>query len=117
LILGYPVISLVDDFAHKGSAKSLLGQDPDQTMLKKLSNNHQVTDNNPPAFLFHTADDLGVPVENSISFAQACIRNRVPVELHVYQKGDHGVGMALEDPALKSWSGLLMDWLASWTIN
>ncbi len=116
LILGYPVISFVDDYAHMGSAKSLLGDDPDPVMLKKLSNNYQVTGQNPPAFLFHTADDRGVPVQNSLSFAEACIAHKVPVEMHIYPEGEHGVGMALQDPSLHTWTELLMNWLKPWTV-
>jgi len=116
VILGYPVISFVDDYAHKGSARSLLGDEPDPAMAKQLSNNHQVSTNNPPAFLFHTADDSGVPPQNSISFAEACLKNNVPVELHVYQSGRHGVGMALEDYSLKTWTELLINWLKPWRI-
>lgn len=114
VVLGYPVISFIDDYAHMGSAKSLLGEEPDKSMAKQLSNNHQVTKDNPPAFLFHTAEDKGVPVQNSLSFAEACIINNVPVELHVYPFGDHGVGMALDDPSLKSWTELLINWLKPW---
>jgi acetyl esterase/lipase len=114
LILGYPVISFIDEFAHNGSARSLLGDDPDPEMTIKLSNNHHVTDNNPPVFLFHTASDKGVPVQNSLSFAEACIKNSVSAELHIFPEGEHGVGMALNDPSLKSWTELLMNWLSSW---
>jgi len=114
LILGYPVISFIDDYAHKGSAKALLGDVPDQKMAMQLSNNHQVTKDNPPAFLFHTAEDKGVPPQNSLSFAEACIENNVPVELHLYEAGRHGVGMALDNPSLKTWSDLMINWMNSW---
>jgi acetyl esterase/lipase len=114
VILGYPVISFVDTYAHQGSAKSLLGEDPDQAMLKQLSNNYQVTSDTPPAFLFHTADDKGVPVYNSLSFAEACVRNNVPVELHVFPEGRHGAGMALEEPKLNIWTRNLLNWLQDW---
>ena len=114
LILGYPVISFVDDYAHTGSAKALLGEEPDPKMARQLSNNHQVTKDNPPVFLFHTAEDKGVPPQNSMSFAEACIQNDVPVEMHLYETGKHGVGMALDTPSLRSWSDLLINWLSSW---
>ena len=114
LILGYPVISFIDDFAHTGSAKSLLGDEPDPALMRQLSNNHHVTENNPPAFLFHTADDEGVSVQNSLSFAEACLQHKISVEMHIYPTGRHGVGMALEDPSLKSWTNLLMNWLKPW---
>ena len=81
-------------------------------MAMQLSNNHQVTKNNPPVFLFHTAEDNGVPPQNSLSFAEACIENDVPVEMHLYETGRHGVGMALDDPSLKTWSDLMINWLS-----
>jgi acetyl esterase/lipase len=116
VILGYPVISF-QEFAHKGSAEALLGKDvADQKLLQQFSNDQQVTAQTPPAFLFHTADDAGVPVENSLRFATACSKNKVPFALHVYPHGKHGVGMALDNPALKSWTGLLVDWLAEWSV-
>jgi len=114
LILGYPVISFMDEYSHEGSKKSLLGEDPDPDIVRQLSNNHQVSENTPPSFLFHTADDQGVPVFNSISFAEACVRNEVPVELHVFPKGKHGVGMAKDHPQLSIWTENLMNWLQDW---
>ncbi|MGV3505319.1 MAG: alpha/beta hydrolase [Adhaeribacter sp.] len=114
VILGYPVISF-QEYAHKGSAMAFLGKNAPQDKLRQFSNDQQVTAQNPPAFLFHTADDAGVPVENSLRFASACVKNKVPVALHVYPHGRHGVGMALDNPALKSWTTLLTDWLADWS--
>jgi acetyl esterase/lipase len=114
LILGYAVNSFVNH-AHLGSAKNLLGPDPAPRVLEGLSGERHVTADTPPTFLFHTADDGAVPVENSLNFAAACREAGVPVELHVYQHGPHGVGMALDDPALRSWTTLMMDWLADWS--
>jgi acetyl esterase/lipase len=114
VILGYPVISFMDEFAHKGSANSLLGENPDPQMLRQLTNYLHVTKETPPAFLFHAADDDGVPPQNSIRFAEACINNKVPVELQLYPKGGHGVGIALHDPSLKMWTENLMNWLSDW---
>jgi acetyl esterase/lipase len=114
VILGYPVISF-QEYAHQGSVEALLGKEAPADKLKQFSNDQQVTAQNPPAFLFHTADDAGVPVENSLRFASACVKNKVPVALHVYPHGRHGVGMALDNPALKSWTTLLVDWLRDWT--
>jgi len=114
VILGYPVISF-QEFAHKGSVEALLGTNADPKLLQQFSNDQQVTAQNPPAFLFHTADDKSVPVENSLRFAAACAKNKVPFALHVYPNGRHGVGMALDNPALKSWTNLLIDWLSDWT--
>jgi len=114
VILGYPVISLVEEY-HAGSAANLLGENASEEARRALSNEFHVTQDSPPAFLFHTADDPSVPVSNSIRYAQACLARGVPVELHVYRSGRHGVGLAADIPALRSWPGLLLDWLADWT--
>ena len=67
-ILCYPVISIGSDFGHKGSQRNLLGDNPDPELLKSLSNETQVTAETPPTFLFHTAEDPGVPVRNSLVY-------------------------------------------------
>jgi acetyl esterase/lipase len=113
VILGYPVISF-GEYAHTGSRDNLLGKNADPKMVEQLSNHKQVTADTPPAFLFHTADDAAVPVQNSLLFAQACVDKKVPVELHVFPKGRHGVGLALDDPHLKIWSENLLGWLSGW---
>jgi len=112
-ILCYPVISMMEPYGHRGSRENLLGKEPAASLLELLSNEKQVTPRTPPIFLFHTADDPGVPVQNSLSFAEACRRNNVPVELHVFESGRHGVGLALDHPVLKSWTDLLASWLRS----
>lgn len=113
VILGYPVVSMSSEF-HSGSAQNLLGPDAPEALRRQMSNELHVTEDNPPAFLFHTADDPSVPVSNSIRFASACHEKGVPVELHVYETGRHGVGLATDMPRLRSWTTLLMDWLADW---
>lgn len=110
-ILGYPVISFVAPFSHTGSAEGLLGKDPDPRLLEELSADKRVTHLSPPAFLFHTSEDKGVPPENSIAYYQALRVFRIPAELHIYERGKHGVGLAQNDPILSSWSGRLADWL------
>ncbi|MFG0297581.1 MAG: alpha/beta hydrolase [Maioricimonas sp. JB045] len=110
-ILGYPVISLMSDFGHKGSARNLLGDDPDPELLKSLSNETQVTEDTPPAFLFHTTEDRGVPVQNSLVYYRALVEHGVPAELHAYQNGPHGVGLGIGDPVLYSWKDRLQDWM------
>jgi hypothetical protein len=110
-ILAYPVISLQADFAHAGSRRNLLGDDPDPELVASLSNETQVTEQTPPIFLFHTTEDAGVPVENSLAFYAACRKAGVPAELHVYQFGPHGVGLAPGDPVAGTWKERLADWL------
>jgi len=110
-VLCYPVISFTEKFGHAGSARNLLGDSPSPELLKNLSNDQQVTAETPPTFLFHTGEDSGVPVENSLAFYSACRKAGVPAELHVYQNGPHGVGLAPADPAVFGWKDRLADWL------
>lgn len=110
-ILGYPVITLKAPYAHQGSVKNLLGDHPDPKLVEELSNELHVTPQTPPTFLFATSDDNVVPVENSVSFYVALHKARVPAELHVFEKGPHGVGLALGDPALGEWPALLANWM------
>jgi acetyl esterase/lipase len=111
LILGYPVISFDPAVTHTGSLRNLLGDNPDPKLVENLSNELQVTAQTPPTFIFHTTNDNGVPVENSVRFYLALRKAKVPVEMHLFENGPHGVGMALSDPALSAWPGLLMNWL------
>jgi acetyl esterase/lipase len=110
-VLAYPVISFTTEYAHKGSLRNLLGDNPDSSLVESLSNEKQVTAQTPPCFLFHTNEDVGVPPENSILFYLALRKAGVPAEMHVYEKGRHGVGLAPADLALSSWGARLADWL------
>ncbi len=110
-ILCYPVISFVTPHAHAGSRRNLLGEEPDAELVKSLSNELHVTAETPPTFLFHTDADAGVVPENSILFYLALRRAGVPAELHIYERGPHGVGLAAQDPVLGSWTERLRDWL------
>ena len=111
LILGYPVITSGDEFGHRGCFDNLLGPDAAPEMLHTMSLEHQVTPETPPAFLWHTAEDGGVPVENSLLFAMALHKHGVPFEVHVYPHGRHGLGLAPEDPHVATWAGLCCEWL------
>ena len=111
LILGYPVISFTAVYTHKGSAKNLLGENPDPKLLDDLSNEFRVTAETPPTFLFHTNADTGVPAENSVAFYLALRKAGVAAEMHIFEKGPHGVGLAMQDPALAEWPKLLANWL------
>jgi len=110
-VLCYPVISFSEKFGHTGSKRNLLGANPDPKLVELLSNEKQVTSETPPTFLFHTGEDKGVPVENSLAFYQALRKANVPAELHVYQDGPHGVGLAPGRPGLSTWKNRLADWL------
>jgi len=110
-ILAYPVITMRPPFAHMGSRTNLLGENPDEALVTLLSNETQVTSQTPPTFLFHTTDDNVVPVENSIMFYEALRKAGVPAELHVFEHGPHGVGLAPRDATLSLWPTLLANWL------
>jgi acetyl esterase/lipase len=110
LVLGYPVISFTTPYTHQGSLKNLLGEHPDPKLVENLSNELQVTPQTPPTFLFHTNADKGVPAENSVLFYLALRKAEVPAEMHIFEQGPHGVGLALADPALSMWPTLLANW-------
>ncbi|MFN0109184.1 MAG: alpha/beta hydrolase [Blastocatellia bacterium] len=110
-ILCYAVITMTDPFTHAGSRKNLLGDTPSPELINLLSNEKQVTEKTPPTFIFHTEDDKAVPVENSLQFAAALRKANVPYEMHIYETGRHGVGLAPTNPALSTWPKLLENWL------
>jgi acetyl esterase/lipase len=112
-ILAYPVVTFYPPYAHVGSRNNLLGKDPDPQLVENLSNDKQVTAQTPPTFLFHTNADAGVVPENSILFYMALRKAGVPAELHIYEKGAHGVGLAQNDPVLSSWAERLKAWMKS----
>jgi acetyl esterase/lipase len=111
-ILCYAVISL-GEFAHKGSRENLLGTNPPPSLVQDLSNQLQVTTNTPPCFIWTTFEDKTVPMENSLLFAGALRKNHVPFDLHVYQKGAHGMGLKDKPPFAHPhpWAGDCLFWL------
>jgi acetyl esterase/lipase len=110
-VLCYPVISFTTRYTHSGSMKNLLGDPPDPRLVWEMSSELRVTADTPPTFLFHTNADTGVPPENSILYYMALRAAGVPAELHIYQEGRHGVGLAQSDPVLSTWPARLKDWL------
>lgn len=111
LVLSYPVITLEAPLAHAGSRKFLLGDTPDPALVSEMSAEKKVTADTPPTFLFTTTDDGTVPVLNSVMFYEALVKAKVPVEMHIYQHGPHGVGLAPGFPDLKGWPDLLATWM------
>ncbi len=105
-ILCYPVISM-GPMTHQGSKNNLLGKDPSPALVDLLSNERQVTAQTPPCFIWHTWEDTAVKVENSLDFAAALRRANVPFDLHIYQKGGHGMGLGNGHP----WSQDCLFWL------
>lgn len=121
LILNYPVISS-GEFAHEGSFQNLMGEfASDEQRREELSIERQVNEDMPPVFVWHGGEDLSVPPENSLLLAIACREAGVPVELHLYMKGGHGLGLANEltqapdgygiEPACESWMELAYIWM------
>ena len=112
-VLCYPVITMEEEFTHKGSRRNLFGSDryDDSELVELLSNEKRVTANTPPTFIFHTTEDQAVPVENAIRFYSALRKHSVNCELHVYQNGRHGVGLGGNDPILSTWPTHLENWL------
>jgi acetyl esterase/lipase len=111
MILVYPVITMDSAFAHTGSRINLLGDHPSPQLVRSLSNETQVTPDTPPVFIVATADDASVPVRNATAFYDALRAANVPVELHVFEHGKHGFGLAPDDAALGAWTSLAEQWL------
>ena len=112
LILGYPVITFEPPTAHMGSRHNLIGKNADDKLVEYYCNDKHVTAKTPPTFLFHTDADNGVLPENSVLFYLALKKAKVPAEMHIYEKGPHGVGLAQSDPVLKTWPDRLAAWLS-----
>lgn len=111
-ILCYPVISM-GPLTHSGSKNNLLGKNPDPALVELLSNEKQVTKETPPCFIWHTWEDKAVKVENALEFAAALQRAGVAFDLHVYQQGRHGIGLADKAPFTNAhpWARDLVFWL------
>ncbi|MCB9876557.1 MAG: amidohydrolase family protein [Planctomycetes bacterium] len=109
-VLCYPVIAFDRPFTHRGSQKNLLGDGAPPELVLRLSCERQVAADTPPTFLWHTADDAGVPVQNSLAYAEALRAHGVPVELHVFEHGRHGLGLA-EGTDAEPWPELCRKWL------
>jgi acetyl esterase/lipase len=111
-ILCYAVISM-GEYTHQGSRENLLGKHPSRKLVKLLSNELQVKTNTPPCFIWCTYEDKTVPMENSLMFAEALRKNHVPFDLHIYQKGGHGMGLKDKPPFAHPhpWAGDCLFWL------
>jgi len=110
-IFVYPVIGLDDpSFGNRGTAGNLLGENPDDGMLRELSTYRLVKKGMPPCFLVHAADDGAVAVKNSLEFVEQCSEQQVPVVCHVVSKGGHGFGLGKKGDSLH-WPEFLEQWL------
>ena len=111
MILVYPVISFKDSFGHIGSRDNLIGKNPPEEKINYYSNELQITPQTPPTFLVHASDDEAVKSENSIAFYQDLIRNKVPAEVHIYEKGGHGFGLNNKTTSDR-WMERCKNWMA-----
>lgn len=110
-ILFYPVISMSPSITHMGSHNNLLGKNPSQETEEFFSNEKQVNKQTPPAFIMHSSDDSAVPVENSINYYTALVKNGVSASLHIYPIGGHGWGFGDGFKYKRQWTGELEMWL------
>jgi acetyl esterase/lipase len=111
-LLIYPVISM-QEITHGGSRRQLLGEDPAEELIERLSCDRQVSDQTPPAFLVHATDDEAVKVANSLRYYEALVAHAIPVELHVFAEGGHGFGMRPTGKPVDMWPQLAEAWLKS----
>jgi acetyl esterase/lipase len=109
-ILIYPVISMNNEITHKGSQNNLLGISPSISLIDKFSNEQHVNSETPTAFIIHATDDLVVPAENSINYYLALKKNKIPAELHLYEKGGHGFGLGVKETS-QYWTKDCENWL------
>ena len=110
MLLIYPVISCQPVFGHAGSCSQLIGPHPSSEKIKETSNELQVTDATPPAFLVHASDDDAVSPQNSIVFYQALLEHHIPAELHLYQRSGHGFGLHLKGTG-EEWMDRCRNWM------
>ena len=111
MMLAYPVITMQDSITHAGSRRNLLGAAPDAALVRAMSLETQVTARTPATFIFSSTNDRSVPIANSVRFYDALRATAVPVELHVFESGRHGFGLATGDSVLSSWTRLAAMWL------
>ena len=112
MVLVYPVVTMLDPLAHRGSRTNLLGDAPDSSLVTLFANETQVTADTPPTLIVASTDDATVPVENSVQLYMALRTAKVPAELHVFESGRHGFGLAPNDPYLGGWPALAATWLS-----
>ena len=110
-LLIYPVISFDTLITHMGSRNNLIGRKPDENTVRRFSNELQINAETPPAFLVHSVDDNAVPVMNSIRYLEGLKKYNIPAELHVFQKGGHGYGLAPKGGTESSWPELCLKWI------
>lgn len=102
-ILAYPVISMDLAITHNGSRANLLGDNPPDALVAKMSAEKRVTGETPPIFVYHSVNDATVPVENTLRFIGALAAKERPFQTLIIPDGDHGIGLAMDDPQ-RNWA-------------
>ena len=110
-LLIYPVITMDSSFTHEGTRRNLIGDNPSSETIRRFSNEFQVNEKTPPAFMVHSADDKTVPVKNSIVYFGQLVKYNIPSELHIFQKGGHGYGLGGGRDTQSAWPSLCINWL------
>lgn len=110
-LLIYPVITFDSSFTHTGTRKNLIGANPSKAAVRSFSNELMINEHTPPAFLVHAADDKVVPVKNSLVYFENLVNSHVPAEIHVFQNGGHGFGLAADKGTESAWPDLCLRWL------
>ena len=111
MLLLYPVITMNEEFTHLGSRENLIGKGHDKELIRKYSNELNVSAETPPTFLVLADDDNAVPPKNSINFYLKLKEYNVPAELHIFAKGGHGFGIRKNGMPADNWPNLFIDWL------
>lgn len=117
LLLCYPVVSFIEAYSHQGSWQNLLGENADKVQRENFSIEKNIQDSTPPCFIWHTAEDQAVPMNNSLILAQALQEKSIPVELHIFPHGPHGLGILPDFPAVLQWKNLANTWIQSLLIT
>ena len=111
LSLSAQVITMDASFTHMGSRRNLIGDNPSEEAVRHFSNEHQINEKTPPGFLVHSADDKAVPLKNSMTYYENLVKFNIPSELHIFQKGGHGYGLAINGETQSSWPQLCLRWI------
>ena len=109
-ILFYPVVTMTE-YTHQGSKDNLLGKNPSEELVKLYSNELQVTEQTPPAFIMHSSDDTVVPVQNTLDYYLSLCKHGVPASVHFYPIGGHGWGYNEIFPYKAQWKDEMEKWL------
>ena len=109
-ILFYPVITM-GEYTHQGSRNLLLGKNPSEELVKLYSNELQVNEQTPPAFIMHSSDDKAVPVQNTINYYLELCKHGIPASVHFYPMGGHGWGYNDTFPYKSQWKYEMEKWL------